>query len=286
MTLLTIILVVLLILAAFLFILAGNRYQSLIKEYGEGIQFNFFSPVSLFILEKGRITERPVIITNLHHKIIQIYGVKDALNKTKLFSAQLISAFYLIFVLFLFFSIINKDPLLLYFGSFLSILAPLFLLRGLDKQIKQKQNQMLLELPEFLNKMVLLINAGETVQQAIIQSGLQKSNVKKSYFYKEVLLLTRQLQNNEVFVTALEDFNKRCGVQEISIFTTTVLLNYRRGGNELVVALRGLTKELWQKRKALVRTLGEQASSKLVFPMVLIFLVVLIIVGTPAMMLF
>ena len=286
MTLLTIILVVLLILAAFLFILAGNRYQSLIKEYGEGIQFNFFSPVSLFILEKGRITERPVIITNLHHKIIQIYGVKDALNKTKLFSAQLFSAFYLIFVLFLFFSIINKDPLLLYFGSFLSILAPLFLLRGLDKQIKQKQNQMLLELPEFLNKMVLLINAGETVQQAIIQSGLQKSNVKKSYFYKEVLLLTRQLQNNEVFVTALEDFNKRCGVQEISIFTTTVLLNYRRGGNELVVALRGLTKELWQKRKALVRTLGEQASSKLVFPMVLIFLVVLIIVGTPAMMLF
>ena len=286
MTLLTIILVVLLILAAFLFILAGNRYQSLIKEYGEGIQFNFFSPVSLFILEKGRITERPVIITNLHHKIIQIYGVKDALNKTKLFSAQLFSAFYLIFVLFLFFSIINKDPLLLYFGSFLSILAPLFLLRGLDKQIKQKQNQMLLELPEFLNKMVLLINAGETVQQAIIQSGLQKSNVKKSYFYKEVLLLTRQLQNNEVFVTALEDFNKRCGVQEISIFTTTVLLNYRRGGNELVVALRGLAKELWQKRKALVRTLGEQASSKLVFPMVLIFLVVLIIVGTPAMMLF
>jgi len=286
MTLLTIILVVLLILAAFLFILAGNRYQSLIKEYGEGIQFNFFAPVSLFILEKGRITERPVIITNLHHKIIQIYGVKDALNKTKLFSAQLISAFYLIFVLFLFFSIINKDPLLFYFGSFLSILAPLFLLRGLDKQIKQKQNQMLLELPEFLNKMVLLINAGETVQQAIIQSGLQKSNVKKSYFYKEVLLLTRQLQNNEVFVTALEDFNKRCGVQEISIFTTTVLLNYRRGGNELVVALRGLTKELWQKRKALVRTLGEQASSKLVFPMVLIFLVVLIIVGTPAMMLF
>jgi len=75
-------------------------------------------------------------------------------------------------------------------------------------------------------------------------------------------------------------------MQEVSIFATTVLLNYRRGGTDFVTALNRLSQELWQKRISLSRTLGEQASSKLVFPMVLIFIVVLIIIATPAIMLF
>lgn len=68
------------------------------------------------------------------------------------------------------------------------------------------------------------------------------------------------------------------------MFTTTVLLNYKRGGHDLTVALRNLSKDLWERRKAVSRILGEEASSKLVFPMALIFLIVIVIVAAPAMM--
>jgi tight adherence protein C len=63
-----------------------------------------------------------------------------------------------------------------------------------------------------------------------------------------------------------------------------VLLNYRRGGDDFVVALRELTRNLWEKRKALARTMGEEASSKLVFPMVITFGIVMVIVATPAIL--
>jgi tight adherence protein C len=114
----------------------------------------------------------------------------------------------------------------------------------------------------------------------------QKKNPEESYLYTELVQAVNELKNNYSFSQVLEDFSKRCSVQEVSIFTTTVLLNYRRGGAEFVLALRDLSRTLWEKRKALSRTLGEQASSKLVFPMVLIFLVILLIVATPAIMLF
>jgi tight adherence protein C len=64
-----------------------------------------------------------------------------------------------------------------------------------------------------------------------------------------------------------------------------LLLNYKRGGDDLVVALRTLSKELWDKRKALSRTLGEEASTKLVFPMVIVFVIVLVVIASPAIML-
>ncbi|WMT39944.1 hypothetical protein RE628_21745 [Paenibacillus sp. D2_2] len=38
------------------------------------------------------------------------------------------------------------------------------------------------------------------------------------------------------------------------------------------------------RRKAVSKTLGEQASAKLVFPMLLLFLIIVVMVGAPALM--
>ncbi|MNP57095.1 hypothetical protein D3C76_1518900 [compost metagenome] len=96
--------------------------------------------------------------------------------------------------------------------------------------------------------------------------------------------MQREMESGYSFQQALEGFSKRCGVQEVSAFTTAVLLNYRRGGNDFVLALRDLSHSLWDKRKTVSKTLGEQASSKLIFPLVLIFLIIVILVGAPAFM--
>jgi tight adherence protein C len=61
-------------------------------------------------------------------------------------------------------------------------------------------------------------------------------------------------------------------------------LNYRRGGVEFVYALRELSRIIWDKRLALTKTLGEEASAKLVFPMVFIFFIVMVIVAAPAIL--
>nr|WP_249436112.1 type II secretion system F family protein [Paenibacillus sp. Marseille-Q4541] len=140
-----------------------------------------------------------------------------------------------------------------------------------------------MELPEFLNKVVLLVGAGETVQKAIIHCTERKQGSEHP-LYLELGQMIAEWNSGYSFQQAFEQFSKRCGIQEVSIFTTTVLLNFRRGGNDFVLYLRDLSRVLWEKRKSLSRTKGEQASSKLVFPMVLIFLVIVIMVGAPSFM--
>lgn len=270
-----------------LFLLARAKYKILIQDYGVTFQFNFMAPSTLYLIDKLSLIERfPKTITYIHHKIIKIYGTNNAAIYTKLFVSQLISAILIFLLFFSLLGLINKDLVFFYFGFIFVAIITILLIKDLDKKIRKKQEQIIIELPEFINKVTLLVNAGETIQQAIIRSVEQKKDHDKSYLYKELLYSTNQIRNNYPFNHVLDELSKRCSMQEISIFTTTVLLNYRRGGNDFVTALNRLSQELWQKRISLSRTLGEQASSKLVFPMVLIFIVVLIIIATPAIMLF
>ncbi len=150
--------------------------------------------------------------------------------------------------------------------------------------MKQREEKILLELPEMLNKIVLLVGAGETVQQAIFRCSQQKEGSDHP-LYKELDRMVTECRSGDPFHQAFEQFGKRCGVQDATIFVTTVLLNHKRGGGEFAMALRDLSRTLWDKRKALGRIQGEKASSKLVFPMVLILFVVMLMVGGPAMML-
>jgi tight adherence protein C len=270
-----------------LLLLSKSRYKTFVQEHRSAFQFSFMAPASLCIIEKLRLIERfSGGMTKIHQQIIFIYGHKVAIAYSKLFIAQVISASMLTLLVSTFFGLASKDEAIFYFGLFLTILIPILLVKELEKKSKKKKDQIIMELPEFLNKVTLLVNAGETVQKSIIRCVEQKKNPEKSFLYKELLLVVNELKNNYSFQQVLEDFNKRCAIQEVSVFTTTVLLNYRRGGTEFVTALSSLSRELWEKRKALTRSLGEQASSKLVFPMVLIFLVVMLIIATPAIMLF
>ena len=275
------------ILILLLFLLAGTKYKKLISEHGAIFQFSFMAPTTLYLIDKLRLLERfPKTTTSIHHKIIKIYGTNNAAIYTKLFVSQLISTILIFLLFFSLLGFINEDSVVFYFGFIFTGIISFLLIKELDKKIRKKQEQIIIELPEFINKVTLLVNAGETVQQAIIRSVEQKKDYEKSYLYKELLLSTNQIKNNYPLNRVLDELSKRCSMQEVSIFATTVLLNYRRGGTDFVTALNRLSQELWQKRISLSRTLGEQASSKLVFPMVLIFIVVLIIIATPAIMLF
>ncbi|MNE78028.1 Bacterial type II secretion system protein F domain protein [compost metagenome] len=141
-----------------------------------------------------------------------------------------------------------------------------------------------MELPELLNKIILLVGAGETVQKAIRHCLERKRDQDNHPLYRELLQMLREMDSGYSFQQALESFSKRCGIQEVAAFTTAVLLNFRRGGSDFALALRDLSHSLWEKRKAVSRTRGEQASSKLVFPMLLLFLIIVVLVGTPAFM--
>ncbi|WP_010273534.1 type II secretion system F family protein [Paenibacillus senegalensis] len=248
--------------------------------------YMWLQPFSLFVIKQFKLMDKmPVAVTRLHLKMVALYGRQATIELTRQFLAQMLTTGLLVFLPCMILALISEDKLtLLVAGMSLAVLFPFIEVKSLDKKVQQRKRSIIIELPEFLSKLTLLVNAGDTVQGALGKCILSKQGTELTPLYKELTVLHNELLNNQSLAKSLEELSKRCALAEVSQFTTTVLLNYRRGGDDFVLALRELTRTLWEKRKALAKTLGEEASSKLVIPMVMTFMIVMIIVAAPAML--
>ena len=131
-----------------------------------------------------------------------------------------------------------------------------------------------------MNKLTLLINAGMTVTRA--WEKIVSDSKKDSVLYRELSLTVADIQAGKAELYAYEDFAKRCRIPEITKFVSVAVQNMKKGNTELVSILRLQAAECWEMRKRTAKRLGEEMSTKLLFPMMLMFLAILIIVATPA----
>lgn len=268
---------------------AGKAYKPLLASIvpAHRNRWDRFTPAFLWLLDRLRLWKQASSWTvRLHHLHTALSGPAHSLTETKLSAARMALCGYGCIVWFTTLGCLADDQgETAFLGLIGAALSPFLQLRILQKRLLMRRRSMLLDLPELVNQVLLLTNAGETVQQSLLTIVGKNTDSRDRPLLNELRLAAGELKLNVSLSKALDDMQKRCGLQEVSLFVSTVLLNYKRGGDDLSVALRTLAKELWEKRKALTRTMGEEASSKLVFPMVLIFAAVLVIVASPAVML-
>ena len=81
-----------------------------------------------------------------------------------------------------------------------------------------------------------------------------------------------------------ENFGRRCNVQAYVRFGALLSQNLRKGMKGLTQMLKLESIQAFEERKARAKKLGEEAGTKLLFPMFLMLAVVLIIVIVPAFM--
>lgn len=266
---------------------ATDRHKQLAGLSFEVIKLKFLLPAMLVLIEKVKFVARfPGVFYRIQSLVQKGFGIHLSGERSVLYVGEMAGYIWLLLTGGCILAACNGGSLTwLSLGILLAIVLPVALFRDLQKKVHEREQDILMELPELLNKIVLLVGAGETVQRAIIRCVQRKQeNAAEHPLYRELLQMVSEMETGYSFQQALESFSKRCGVQEVSVFTTTVLLNFRRGGSEFGLALRDLSRTLWDKRKAVSRMRGEQASSKMVFPMVMIFVIVMILVGTPAFM--
>jgi tight adherence protein C len=263
-----------------------ESYKQAVEENKQYSKLAFLAPYSLVLIYILKLEKRiPKTSGKIYHNILLLHGQRRALIMSKMFLADAVSISVLLTVFGSMIGMMMEDNLVFTLGGFiLSWFIPLIQLQELEKKVKTMKREITMELPEFLNKLILLVNAGETVQKALIRCVKQKkSEDKPGALYLQLGMVAAELENGYSFHQSMEEFSKRCGVQEATVFSTTMLLNYNRGGEEFVASLREISRDLWEKRKNITKTLGEQASSKMLFPMIFIFLVIMVIVGYPAL---
>jgi tight adherence protein C len=154
--------------------------------------------------------------------------------------------------------------------------------KQIDNKIKQRRMEIQREFPEFLNKLVILINAGLTVSAAI--NKVVRDSKGTGELFKELNRTMHDISAGKPELQSYEDFASRCRMADISMFVTMLAQNLRKGSSELVPILRIQAMTCWENRKNAARKLGEEASAKLLIPMVMIFTAILIMVMAPAIM--
>lgn len=278
-----------LLLIGWLLLLGLNNLKLLykMKDWSEAQSRLIITPFKA-ILEKSQLYDQLSLpIGVLHAQQTILVGTKWSYERTKLLLAQFTGYGYLVCMGSCFMGYVAEEALLSLIGVIVAIVLVLRPFLHAKAQVNKRKYQMILALPDLLSRLQLLVGAGENVQRAFVK--IAASNQKQDKGVNDALqqewwTAAYTIENGQSFSTVLERFNRNCSVQEVSIFTTVLLLNYKRGGDQLVLALRELSYTLWERRKNIARMKGEEASSKLIFPLVGILLVMIVIIAAPAIM--
>ncbi|EFM11755.1 Type II secretion system F domain protein [Paenibacillus curdlanolyticus YK9] len=247
----------------------------------------------------GLLERLQLPLAGVHVRLSVLRGQSWGFADTERYAAQAIGLGWMAWTCSAILAALAQEGALLALGAMIGVMLPLAKYREVAQQMERRRQDMVLALPDVLGKLMLLVGAGETVQRAIIRcadgredvtgSSINKGKKRKKAklehpLHVEWTRMIRSLENGQSFAQSIEAFSRRCAVQEASMFATVVLLHYRKGGDRFVLALKELSFSLWEKRKATARMRGEEASSKLVFPLAGIFFLLLIAVAAPAVL--
>lgn len=161
---------------------------------------------------------------------------------------------------------------------------PFFTDHGLEEEIAKRRLEIQMEFPEFVNKLTLLVNAGMTISKA--WEKVITDNKKDNVLYREMNYALGEIKSGRPESLAYEEFARRCKVKEVTKFVSVIVMNLRRGGAEVVPVLKQQGTECWEMRKAAAKQMGEEASTKILMPLMIMFVGIILIVGTPAVLSF
>lgn len=162
----------------------------------------------------------------------------------------------------------------------------------LKRKMDNYKEQCQMIYPEMVSKLTLLLGAGMTLKGAwnrIVQDYLK---VKKSrqglllYTYEEMLITWNEMESGRNEMEAIEQFGKRIKLRSYLRFSALVSQNIRKGTKGFLHQLELEAEDAQEERKQMAKKLGEEAGTKLLFPMLLMFIIVLMIVMVPAFLSF
>lgn len=168
-------------------------------------------------------------------------------------------------------------------------LVPFQVQRSLEIKEKYRKKQIQIDYPNIVNKFVLLLGAGMTINGAwsrITVGYMKEKNKVIHYAYEEMLYTVKAIQNGVSEVKAYEDYGRRMEQLEYLKLSTLISQNLRKGNKRLLELLEYEAMDAFEKRKEFAKMRGEEAGTKLLFPMILMLILVMFLIIIPAFLSF
>ena len=157
-----------------------------------------------------------------------------------------------------------------------------------QKEIREKRREdIILNLPDFINQILLLMDSGLIVQDAFRNVGrgyLEIAEDKRGYFRNEIV---RIVENSELsrtdVINGFYEFALRNDVKELTK-TANFLYENKNRGTELWERLSELSEGLWEERKRLCIKKIRVSETKMSFPLGIMLIALILMTSAPALL--
>lgn len=150
----------------------------------------------------------------------------------------------------------------------------------LAKQTEDKRRQLLVDYAKLVGKLTLYIGAGLSLRSTIHK--IIGTADKNRFYTKELEIVMREVENGIPEHTAINKMAERCKVPCYTKLAVLLNQNIRKGNNNLQKQLGEEMDKAFEERKNMARKYAEEATTKLLLPMILMLLVVIVMIMYPA----
>lgn len=268
----------LLLLLWLYFFIKGQKYSDLFDGLSEkDFQLKDIYIVGYALMDAIKYQYKSKSDRILRKEIAIFYGEKYVDYYLRVNYAQRVSISLTIAVLVVPLYFLANDKMILMVMAMFTWAAYYYYGHQISKRIEARSEEMLKDFSNVVSKLALLTNAGMIMREA----WEEVAYTGKSSIYQEMQVTVDEMNNGVAEADAFYRFGSRCMIPEIKKFSSTIIQGIMKGNSDLTVMLQEQSKEVWALKKQLVRREGEKANSKLLIPLMIMFIGILIMIIIP-----
>lgn len=154
-------------------------------------------------------------------------------------------------------------------------------------EVIQRKKELDLDYPEIVSMLSLYVGAGISVKSAFtrIANDYCKRKEKSGYTrpgYEGIVKLKRQIEDGKGEMESYKDFGKYMEHKDYRKLSMIIIQNIRKGTNQMIEQLEKEEQQAFEERKLRAKIAGEEASTKMLLPMMGLLAIVLVVLLFPA----
>ena len=149
---------------------------------------------------------------------------------------------------------------------------------------KKRKERLLHEYPGMVEQIAVLLESGMTIRRAWERISVRSLNQGKTVpeYLSEMQITYREMQEGRGEREAYERFGNRIGLLPYRRFSSLLSQNLSKGNRDIRQLLRREAAEALEMRKNRARKAGEEAGTKMLFPMMVMLVLLLLVLLLPA----
>lgn len=153
----------------------------------------------------------------------------------------------------------------------------------LMKKAEERNEQLKEDYADVVSSLLLYMQAGLSVEKSMsrmVEEYEKRKNFR--YAYEEIRLVLNKIHRGVSQVEAFAQLGNRCKIKSYLKLANLMTQSLRKGNQEMADLLHEEVLNGMEEKKAFLLKKGEEASTKMLFPMMLMLLVVMAMVIAPA----